>query len=259
VLIRAARAVGLVAIVACATARNPGNSGDGPPNGSDAAKSDGKTPDMSNGCSVQPCSILPQCGCPMQACDLNHMTLMGNACRMITSPGHETDACTSSVGCDAGYVCLSSGSCKKYCSDTSQCGSPRGQCVIDITDSTGTVIAGLPSVCSSNCDPAGATGCASGLKCNLYTQTHMGTSYNIVDCAKAGTGGQNFNCKPGANADDTLCASGFLCTTLNSTTYACRKICPRPAGTGCSTPANCIAFSTPFTIAGQEYGVCNPN
>ena len=122
--------------------------------------------------------------------------LMGTACRMITTPGHETNTCTGPSDCDKDFVCLggaADASCHKYCTADAECGTPRGQCVIDI-QSGGTPIQGIPSACSSNCDPANnatPAACPSTMKCSLFTATHMGTARNISDCEKAGAGTQN--------------------------------------------------------------------
>src|SRR5678816_3168401 len=89
-----------------------------------------------NGCPVQPCTILPQCGCPgLSACDLDVLIGAGTSCRTISTQGRETDACDSLDDCDKGYVCLGpagSGSCKKYCNADAECGTPRGRCAMDV-------------------------------------------------------------------------------------------------------------------------------
>lgn len=256
---RLAVAWGIVAIVACATATRPGQQGDAPPAQHDAPPPMPDAMPDGNNCATQPCSILPQCGCGANmACDINVMTQMGTACRSVAATGHETDHCTSSANCDVGYVCLGpagQSSCKKYCASTADCGAPRGQCVIDIVNSMNMPIAGIPPVCSSSCDPTGTTGCPSAQKCSLYTAMHMGTSYNIVDCGVAGTGVQGANCKNGATGDDTMCAPDFLCTTLDNTSWACRKICAK-AASNCGA-MTCLSFNPAFSVGGTEYGVCN--
>jgi hypothetical protein len=250
----------MVVLCSCATASRPEAAGD--------AKGDGKTIQIdaakqidANLCATQPCDILTQCGCTTtQACDVNVMTLMGTACRNVSMMGHETSTCGGLADCDRGFVCLGpqgKSACKKYCSTNNDCGTPRGQCVIDITNGT-TPIAGLPPVCSSNCDPMnGAVGCPAAFKCGLFTQTHMGTMYNIVDCTPSGAGVQGTNCKVAATPDESLCAANFLCTTLDNVAYACRKICKKTAPTGCVGAQACLGYTTPFIIAGTEYGVCN--
>jgi hypothetical protein len=220
-------------------------------------------PPDGNGCTTQPCDINPQCGCGTGACDIDFSDLMGNACRQIVAPGREGDACNLGNGyCDAGYVCLGSGgrSCKKYCSTNADCVAPRGQCVLDIT-ANGTPIAGIPSVCSSGCDPTNvaAGGCPANYKCNIFTATHNGMDFNITDCvgppATAGT--QGANCKVGADGDDTLCAANHLCTTVNAgTNFNCRRTCNNVGGT-CGGGLTCIGFNPALVVGGTTYGVCN--
>jgi len=256
---------GLIGVLACATASREqpidptidATSIDSPTIEDDAAV---VGPDA-NTCATQPCDILTQCGCGAMACDIDSSDNMGTACRTIFTPGHETNTCANPTRCDKGFVCLGGGgggTCKKYCGTNADCGAPRGQCVIDI-NSGGTPLVGIPSVCSSNCDPTNtaAGGCPGGHKCGLFTQTHQAMTFNIADCSAAGSGVQAANCKVGAAGDDTLCAADFLCTTVNAgTNFNCRRICNRTLNTGCGA-LTCIGFNPANTIGGTEYGVCN--
>jgi hypothetical protein len=248
-----------LALAACASA----SSGTADSNGSvgDGGVVD-SAPDA-NTCAMQPCSILPQCGCTNGACDIDGSDLMGTACRPITSPGIETTTCNGPKDCDHGYVCLggsSQASCHKYCSQNSDCGTPRGQCVIDIT-SGGMPIAGIPPACSSNCDPTSTNPaeCPATFKCGLFTAMHNGAQVKISDCSKAGTGTQGVSCKSGTVGDDTLCGKGYLCTTFDAspaTNFNCRRICT-VAPNSCGGGLTCNSFATKYIIAGVEYGVCN--
>jgi hypothetical protein len=214
-----------------------------------------------NGCSSQPCSILPQCGCGgANACDVDISDGKGTSCRAVTDMGHENSACSMIYQCDTGYVCIGgtgASSCKKYCSADVDCGSPRGKCVIDIT-ANGTPIAGIPPVCSSNCEPTSTnpTECPPTFKCGMFTVTHNGTTQNIADCSPAGTGNQGASCVSGTNGDDKLCNKGYLCsTTTADTAFKCRRVCQK-AAPNCGQ-ATCLSFNPPLTIAGTEYGICN--
>ena len=259
-----ALAVGIALILACATAGRD-TSGDG-------AGGDGKPLDAfkyldANGCLTQPCDIPTQCGCGSGACDIDGSDLNGTACRAITTPGQNTSTCTVPSDCDKDYVCLggaNDASCHKYCGSNTECGSPRGQCVIDIK-SGGNIIPGIPPACSSNCDPANSASpnvCPSTMKCSIFTASHMGSNYDISDCEKAGTiaqptSGNGTTCKVGTNGDDTLCAANNLCTTIDAgSTFFCRKICVFPGGT-CPNARTCLHFNPVTAIAGTEYGVCN--
>jgi hypothetical protein len=262
------RSLAVIALVAgCAKASAPEQT-DSPTGGKmDAADIDAEVvlPIDGNNCATQPCGIAPQCGCPTNtACDVDFSDLVGTACRQIISPGHETNDCNLGNGrCDADFVCLGgagSRACKKYCASNADCVAPRGQCVIDIT-ANNMPIAGIPPVCSSNCDPTnvGLGGCPTGWKCNIFVATHLGTDFNITDCAPPPTtaGTQGANCKVGADGDDNLCAANFLCTTVNGgTNFNCRRTCNN-VGAACATGGTCIGFNPAFTVAGTQYGVCN--
>jgi len=246
--------VATFALAACA--RGSGAPGDAPtdtPRPADAAID-------AIECAMQPCSILPQCGCDgVRACDVDTSDGMGTACRSILEPGHEDTSCSTLDRCDQGYVCLggaSSGSCKKYCATDTDCGTPRGRCAIDIS-SGGQPVSGIPSACSSNCNPL-ATGqapeCPTGYKCGLFTSTHAGTNVKIADCTPAGAGTQNSPCGT-TTGNEAMCASGYLCTSVGNG-FQCRRICNKATGAGCTGSQTCLGFTTPHTID-IEYGVCN--
>lgn len=215
-----------------------------------------------NGCSVQPCSILPQCGCTGQnACDLDQADDMGTACRNILTPGTETSTCTTQTGCDRGFVCIGGAayaSCKRYCEADAECGSPRGRCVLQFANAGPDV----PKFCTSNCEPTDTTaaGCPSTFKCTLFTATSGGTTYPIADCSLAGTGTQGTDCTSGTSPIESRCAKGYQCAKFGSeTTFKCRKICTQPGQTSSQCGGqNCVGYSTPHTIGTTTYGVCQP-
>jgi len=256
------RVVALFALVVAASACARATSG----SPSDAVEDTSSAVDAaidSNGCSSQPCSILPQCGCNgANACDIDVSDNKGTSCRAINTPGTESSSCTMLYQCDKGFVCIggsAAASCKKYCSADVDCGSPRGQCVIDIT-SGGTPLMGIPPVCSSNCEPTSTNSpeCPSTMKCGLFTVTHNSTQLRIADCTPAGAGTQGASCASGATGADNLCAKGYLCSTVTSdTAFKCRRICQKNAS-NCGA-AQCLSFGTPFTIGTPpvEYGICN--
>lgn len=247
--------------MACATAgKDQPQGSDAPPGSIDASNIDAPVvgPDANN-CATQPCDILTQCGCPSgMACDIDGSDNMGSACRVVFTAGTETSTCLNPTRCDRGFVCLGGGNnglCKRYCDMDSDCGTPRGKCIIEI-QSGGAPIPGIPKACSSNCDPTNtaAGGCPTNFKCGLFTVN----TTNITDCSLAGAGVQGANCKVGANGDDTLCAANFLCTTINAgTNFNCRKICNRTLNTGCVGAQTCLAFNPVASVGGTEYGVCN--
>jgi hypothetical protein len=239
-------------MIACATAarENPATS-DGP-----ASDGPEDPPPDSNNCAVQPCTILPQCGCPADdACDIDDDN-DGGACRNVSATAQqEGGACSTISGCVAGTVCLGAGICRKYCDDNTDCGQPRGQCLITITDGTNP-IPNVPKTCSSNCDPTNvaAGGCPANKKCSLFTINANNVVNNIVDCDVAGAGLQGADCKVGADGDDALCGKDHTCVTSDGgTTFTCRRMCV--VGTAC-TVGTCTAFGTPFIVGGINYGVC---
>lgn len=243
-------------VIACAKAgpENPGVN-DGP-------QSDGPVPDSTpdaNNCVTQPCDILTECGCPSaQACDIDDDDLMGTACRPVAAgASDEGGGCSDSSKCTSSNVCLGNpGICRHYCDANTDCGSPRGQCLITITDGTNP-IPGAPKTCTSNCDPTNvaAGGCPSTMKCSLFVLDVNGVDTNIVDCDTAGAGVQGANCTTNNAADDSKCAKDFLCVTTGGTTNTCRRTCEVGGANVCTT-GTCTAFTTPFIVGGKNYGFC---
>jgi hypothetical protein len=218
-----------------------------------------------NNCAQQPCTILPACGCGgANTCDIDQTDFKGTSCRAVNAMGTETSTCTSPSQCGAGYVCLGSAAgaaCKKYCSTTADCGTPRGQCVIH-PSANNMAITGIPAVCSSNCDPIATSSpeCPSTWKCVIATATDNNATVNIADCAPAGAGNQSAACVTGGNPDDTLCNKGYACsTTTTDTAPKCRRYCkPGTANNGGCGSNSCLVYSPAFKINGVEYGICSP-
>ena len=216
---------------------------------------DAAVPIDANGCSTQPCSLAPQCGCTSPlTCDIDFTDLMGTACRAVNVPGTETSTCTTFSECAAGYVCAG-GSCLRYCANDAACPQPRGLCAVQITDGMGAAIPGAIT-CSSNCSPTNSAGgaCPTGEKCGFFTTTRGGADLDILQCTTPGAGGIGAAC-----VDDSTCSSNTLCTTVSALSR-CRKVCTRPAGNECATVpgTTCIGFSPALTIGGTTYGVCAP-
>jgi hypothetical protein len=211
---------------------------------------------------MQPCDILSQCGCAgNEACDYDANDGMGTACRPVSAMGHETSTCSTGFECDKGYICLGvdGGSvCHRYCASNADCGSPRGECILDVTLDGTNPIPGVPPTCSANCDPTNiaAGGCPAGFKCGMYSGVpHAGMTYNMLDCEIApGNGTQGANCQSGSSGDDQLCAANYRCTVV-SNNYRCRRICDK-ANPHCGSGQVCSSFIPPFTIGAVEYGFC---
>jgi len=245
----------------CARGSAGGNNPDGHGNGGDSGGTgdSGRPIDAAidgNGCATQPCDIATQCGCASgSACDIDPMNLMATACRAVTMPGMQTSTCPADTDCAAGWVCVGDGTndaCEKYCTSNAQCTAPRGQCVLQLTDQSGNPITGAV-VCTSNCDPAAinnAANCPTGWSCDLFTSMYNATTYDIADCRKAGTAGENAAC-----STTVACAAGYSCVN-NGTSNVCARICKPPSNNGCPGVTTCLSFQTPFVVGGTEYGVC---
>jgi hypothetical protein len=217
-----------------------------------------------NGCSVQPCSILPQCGCiGNTTCDVDAIEQDGTVCRPINVMGTEASTCNSPNECDRGFVCLggvSFRSCKKYCTDDADCGTPRGNCIYTISTASGP-IPDIPKVCSSNCDPTDTTaaGCPSNMKCTLTLGTENMVDTTIVDCTPAGTEVQGGNCTSGTSGVEARCAKGFQCTRFGTNPFFCRKVCTEPGTNSAQCGGQlCNGFQPALSVAGVTYGVCAP-
>jgi len=249
-----AAVLALIAAVAACAEGNKNGPQDAPPPRIDAAID-------SNGCAVQPCSVLPQCGCGGNtACDVDQIDDDGTACRAINASGNETAACGSPLECDRGYACIggvSFRSCKKYCDGDPDCTPPRGKCIYVVTDSNNQPIADIPKVCSSNCDPTDTSGasCPSSMKCTIFRYA----SADVVDCSPSGPEVQGGDCTGTGAGIEAKCAKGFQCTTLDGgTSYKCRRVCSAPGTmTGCGANT-CVGFAPAVTIGGASYGVCGP-
>ncbi len=223
-----------------------------------------------NTCPTSPCDLHQQCGCTSPlVCDLDFTDLVGTSCRAVNQAGTETSTCFSgnppqaqSSYCAAGYVCVGAGAsatCERYCDATSDCGQPRGQCVIQLMNGAMT-IAGA-TTCSSNCNPvnSAAGGCPTGMKCGFFTITNTltgGVARDIVDCTTPGAGTHGTTC-----ANDSTCASDTLCSTSNALTR-CRRTCNlTTGGNECASLAGttCTGFGAPgLVVGGTTYGVCLP-
>ncbi|MBP6633876.1 MAG: hypothetical protein KA297_30940 [Kofleriaceae bacterium] len=211
-------------------------------------------------CPTSPCDLQAQCGCPGgQACDIDFTDLVGNACRAVTTPGDENDTCASQSACAAGWVCVGDAagtSCEEYCDADTDCGAPRGRCVVQLVDGSAQPIPGAVT-CSSGCDPTGVvTGgvCPAAWKCSLAGATFLGSAVDIVDCTPAGAGTVGAGC-----TGDNQCAAGTLCIDNDGggpNPTACNRICQLPGGGQCGVGQACVGFAPAFLVNGFEYGIC---
>lgn len=209
-------------------------------------------------CPTAPCDLHQQCGCASPlACDLDFTDLVGTQCRAVNAPGTETSTCASFSECAIGHVCVggAAGRCEKYCDANSDCGQPRGQCVIQLNNGT-TPIAGA-TTCSANCNPinSAAGGCPSGSKCGFFTVNNALTGNldrDIVDCTTPGAGALNATC-----TTDATCGSDLMCSTVNAVTR-CRKVCTVGSNecAGVAGATTCGGFNPALVVGGVTYGIC---
>jgi hypothetical protein len=196
-------------------------------------------------CTTFPCDIVPQCGCGTgSACDTSST---GNACRSAGS-GTEATLCTADTDCAAGYTCSSRGGmsyCERYCTSGSNCESPRGKCLTDLATAT------TPVVCTSGCDPLSTTNtdCPSGWSCDIY-RLGSGSGSDVVDCRPPGTASAGQSCA------SAICGLGLTCVVFSNGSQTCEPICSPNTNTSCPS-GSCHGFSTPFVVAGTEYGPCD--
>ena len=199
-------------------------------------------------CTYFPCDIVPQCGCGSgSACDVSGD---GNACRAAGS-GTEPDLCTADTDCAPGYTCAIRGSlshCERYCTSGSDCESPRGMCLTSLATGSST-----PVLCTSSCDPLSTanTDCPSGWSCDYYRIGSGGSGSDFVDCRAPGTVGAGSSC-----AGSAVCAAGLTCVQFSNGSDICEHPCSPNTNTSCPT-GSCHGFSTPFVVAGTEYGACD--
>jgi hypothetical protein len=262
------------ALASCATATGSSNTAesdadlsgtiDAAAAGSIDANQDPGGPDAAT-CSSAPCSILPQCGCQGQVCDLDpeNLASAGTACRDVSSPGDETSACSALTGCAGGYVCLG-GQCRVYCDDDNPCGD-GAHCILQPSyEVSAGMYETVPDVftCTKSCSPdlPTANGCPSSpdqFGCHLRRAdpdgvADSGDEFFHSDCLTSEGRGNDADC---SDLGDAACAPGYECVSLNATSV-CKQLCTVPGGI-CAGGLTCTAFVDPKpVIGGIEYGVC---
>jgi cysteine-rich repeat protein len=204
------------------------------------------------------CDLVAQ-DCPQSlACDLDNTKLMqgGTKCRLVSVNGGDADTCASPGQCRAGFACVGSdanGTCLRFCGSDDDCAAPGGLCVQQLTYAPNMPIPGV-FLCSENCSPLTAAGCAPGWSCSATHSPLAGDTRSMTRCTKAGSGGQGQSCA--ANSD---CKVGFTCIGTSGGNK-CLKSCVigSGAGLGCSglPGTKCTGLANPPLIGGLEYGVC---
>jgi|GEM_PF-2257939 len=212
--------------------------------------------------SMPPCTILPQGGCFVgEKCVTDGAG--GTACVNVGPQTVGTLCFThGNDDCQAGLLCTqentSFSQCRAFCAVDGDCptahptGTPASKCLYTLTGAT-------EKVCTVPCNPVlavGASGCATGLGCQVFGSTPMGggPTLQLTDCATAGAGGDSADCTTNGNDD---CAAGFTCISVTSgstTTHHCRGLCRLTMNGDCASGNTCI---TPASGT-NTYGFCCP-
>jgi len=189
-----------------------------------------------------PCSLVAQSGCGAgEKCTLESS---GSTCITDGTKGNGQLCGPASDDCAKGNLCtVESASllqCRQFCAADSDCkqgAAPGGaqntpHCLLTFTGTTA-------KVCTVACNPvlaAGASGCATGLGCQVFATA---TIPEATDCALAGAGGDGADCTTNGTSD---CQGGFTCVQVTGTggtvVNHCRKVCRQGmAGTDCAGQA----------------------
>lgn len=203
-------------------------------------------------CADTPCRLVgPQCGCPgAQGCYLS------GGSRLCTTAGSTAigATCSGLFSCVPGGICINvarSGTavnmCNRFCNADSDCAG--GLCIYTLDDGAGGSVPGV-TICSTSCNPVTRTGCPSGTACTIFRES-MGAMRFFSDCmAPVGAGGQGSAC-----TDQEDCQAGFGCVGMPG---QCLQWCTGVGTRGtCPLGLLCYGFTTPITVGGTTYGVCD--
>lgn len=215
------------------------------PTGVDAAApdEDGSPVDPDAGSpTCSPCELVSQCGCSStEACDRDGSG--GTICRPAGS-GVDGEPCDSATSCAEGYFCASNGitlTCQRYCDDDTVCQGGGGLCNLTVGDTD-------QGICTVDCDPVTATGCAPGHGCSVGRNPITDRDHTL--CFKAGSGTDSDSC---TRHED--CAAGFHCADLSP--KRCLRYCTSiGSGIGCPGGTTCTSIGGGSFIGGTEFGLC---
>lgn len=153
-------------------------------------------------------------------------------------------ACTALNDCDAGSVCLGTGTCAKLCCSATDC--PTGQSCTPLGDGSGNPLPNGVGFCHAPtaCTPVPNTGCAAMQQC---TTTAADGS---TDCFPTGPVAEGGDC----SSDN--CAAGLGCFNMGAGTAGhCYRFCRRAMGT--TSNPDCTGTATTCGAGlGTTYGLC---
>lgn len=223
----------------------------GPPDGGPMGTDSGVRVDSGGGtCGDTPCRLVsPQCGCPAgQGCYLSGTS------RVCGVSGTETEgqACTGATACQAGNLCIGSGTsgfCARLCAGDADCtGGPGSLCLTQLDDGMGGAIPGV-ALCTAHCTPTNGRGCPATMGCAVF-QESTGAMRTFTSCRPAGVGTAGARC-----TDEEDCAPGHFCADPG-TGNECIRVCTVPSGSECGG-GTCRSFADGGLIIGSvEYGYC---
>jgi hypothetical protein len=214
-----------------------------------AATSTGGEPQPDNYPATEPCTTIPQSGCPAE-----------HTCQVASHAGHTTcvkagsapvaGACSSSTDCAVGLSCVY-GTCQEYCNDFHDCPGDVVGC-IQFFDDDGEAVANK-KYCTIPCNPVDAAnvgGTPGLLSCppqwGCYP-VHSGAPIGTTDCYPVGPRGLGEPC-------ENDCGLGLVC--LN---YGDHKECASVCLMG-KASCSCQSFAEPdhAAIGGElvEVGYC---
>jgi hypothetical protein len=211
--------------------------------------------------SMPPCTVFPQSGCSVG----NKCTYDGSGATTCITNGTKTTGqiCGPSTDdCVAGDICLPETSsldqCRAFCTTDTDCkqtpvsGAPSPVCFFTLTGTSS-------SLCTIPCNPVtkvGASGCATGLGCQLFGVMVASNVVQKTDCSQVAAtgGGDGVDCTTNGDAD---CKAGFTCVTVGSGASAanrCREVCRIGTSSDCSTGG--YSCGTPSGTTSPTYGFC---
>jgi hypothetical protein len=203
---------------------------------------DGSMPDDATFCMSDPCTLVPQCGCPSgMACHRTGATTETRGCVAEGSAGPD-DPCSVDVECTGGHVCVAqavdSGRCHRYCASDTDC-APGLACA-NLVEGVGV------GLCGSTCSLA--SGCPAGSACKVILAVDFDSAGPVAVplCGDPGGAGAGAGC--GSSLD---CAAGLFCDDGG----VCRPMC-RFDGTLPCTSGACTDPLAPIKLGGVVHGFC---
>jgi hypothetical protein len=218
----------------------------------------GAMPDLAGG----PCDVLAQnCGanqkCTLATGDMGTCIPEGTKTLGQLCGATGDDDCVQRSQCISETMtinqcrdaCLTDSDCTQPAASSPVAGANKPHCLIGLTDTTF-------KVCTVACQPvtaAGASGCATGLACQVFGYMSGGVTIpEATDCAGPGAGTDGSSCATNGNGD---CAAGFGCVNVGGT-KKCRKLCRS------GTVADCTGVTSPtcrLPTGSMNWGFCCPN